>query len=48
MVTIDEFLPNGTWAPRKFEVQEYLKQNADPRDVIVCDQSSFTHRNTPK
>ncbi len=38
MVTIDEFLPNGTWAPRKFEVQEYLKQNADPRDVIVCDK----------
>ena len=38
MVTIDEFLPDGTWAPRKFEVQEYLKQNADPRDVIVCDK----------
>ncbi|MBP5154947.1 MAG: site-specific integrase [Lachnospiraceae bacterium] len=38
MVTIDELLPNGTWAPRRFEVQEYLKQNADPRDVIVCDK----------
>ena len=38
MVTIDELLPDGTWAPRKFAVQEYLKQNADPRDVIVCDK----------
>ena len=38
MVTIDEYLQNGTWAPRRFEVQEYLKQNADPRDVMVCDK----------
>ena len=38
MVTIDKLLPNGNWAPRRFEIQEYLKQNADPRDVLVCDK----------
>ena len=38
MVTVDQFLPDGTWAPRKFEIQEYLKQNAEPRDVLVCDK----------
>ena len=38
MVTVDKLLPDGSRAPRKFEVQEYLKQNADPRDVIVCDK----------
>lgn len=38
MVTVDQLLSDGSWAPRKFEVQEYLKQNADPRDVIVCDK----------
>ena len=38
LVTVDELKEDGTWAPRKYEVQEYLKQNAEPRDVLVCDR----------
>ena len=36
-VTKDELLPDGSWATRKYEVEEYLKQNADERDVVVPD-----------
>ena len=36
-VTKDELLPDGTWATRKYEVEEHLKQNADEREVLVPD-----------
>ncbi len=28
---------DGTWKPRRYENMDYLKQNAEPRDVLVAD-----------
>ena len=30
-----ERLQDGTWSPREFVIQEYLKKNAQPRKVII-------------
>jgi len=37
MLAMEELLPDGTWATRRYEVMDYLKGNADERLVLVPD-----------
>lgn len=37
LAVIDERLPDGTWAKRRFEIVDYLKGNGDERDVVITD-----------
>ena len=29
---------DGTWETRRYELQEYLKQNSEERDVLITDE----------
>jgi len=35
LAAIDERLPGGTWAKRRYEIVDFLKGNGDPREIIV-------------
>ena len=39
MARIEHRNDDGTWDPSRYEVQDYLKQNADPRDVIIPEKT---------
>ena len=38
LVVVDTVDENRTWGTRKYQIQEYLKKNADEREVIVPDE----------
>lgn len=35
---VDERLPDGSWAKRRYQVEEYLKKGAPPRENCVSDE----------
>lgn len=38
MAVVEKLLPDGTWDKRRYEIQDYLKQNSPPRDVLASDE----------
>lgn len=37
LAVLDEMLPDGTWAKRRYTIQEHLKKNAKPRTIQIPD-----------
>ena len=47
-VVMDHRNEDGSWAQRKYEVVDYLKQNGNPRDVLITKECFDLQRETRK